>query len=405
MAAARTISRGSSSRSGSPLSVPFTTSRPAPQTSQRSGGIRTPRLLRSEALRHSWPRLMAPAQCSRTGQAAVLRKPDAVARLLPLEHPPPPVQRREAPPSGQFRNRSAGALPTRRADTSCCPTCHGSLSLARNTGFPRRQRLPDRPDPARARQLVIRPAVGRTAVLYTLDIRPGPEQAQILKNDLGAIGLQVQVKTFPKSTLGCTRQRQVSDSISALRAGSATTPTCRVLTRCSTTARAPSLDDPTYQRRLADTGRLSGPQRYLAYVQARPRSRSQRCAAGRVRQPLQPRLLLRADRLPNIRGLRHRPRRALHQTHPPRRSSPRPRLTPPTAPGIPSNVESADRALAADDIRYSAGLPTGDFRSTGAERTLCPLRGRGGGRPLFIWAARGLRSGRISRAISDWSTS
>ena len=66
----------------------------------------------------------------------------------------------------------------------------------------------------------------------------------------------------------------------------------------------------------------------------------------------------------------------MHQAHPPRCSSLRPRLTPPTAPGIPSNVESADRALAADDIRYSAGLPTGDFRSTGAERILCLFAGK-----------------------------
>ena len=54
------------------------------------------------------------------------------------------------------------------------------------------------PDLAEARRLVAEAhAGGSTAVLYTSDIFPAPEQAQIVKNDLAKIGIDVQIHTFP----------------------------------------------------------------------------------------------------------------------------------------------------------------------------------------------------------------
>src|SRR5204863_4901251 len=44
------------------------------------------------------------------------------------------------------------------------------------------------------------PDSDRTAVLYTCNSSPCPEQAQIVKTDLAAIGLQVHIKTFPVET-------------------------------------------------------------------------------------------------------------------------------------------------------------------------------------------------------------
>ncbi len=41
----------------------------------------------------------------------------------------------------------------------------------------------------------------RTAVLYTCNFAPCDRQAQIIKDDLGAIGIQVRVKTFPLQAL------------------------------------------------------------------------------------------------------------------------------------------------------------------------------------------------------------
>ena len=53
---------------------------------------------------------------------------------------------------------------------------------------------PTTPNVAKARELVRHAhAGGRTAVLYTCDAFPCPEQAQIVKTDLAAIGLQVQI--------------------------------------------------------------------------------------------------------------------------------------------------------------------------------------------------------------------
>jgi peptide/nickel transport system substrate-binding protein len=42
-------------------------------------------------------------------------------------------------------------------------------------------------------------AAGRTAVLYAQVASPGPEQAQIVKNDLARVGLQVQIELFPSA--------------------------------------------------------------------------------------------------------------------------------------------------------------------------------------------------------------
>src|SRR5204862_4810515 len=54
------------------------------------------------------------------------------------------------------------------------------------------------PDVVKARRLA--KGEGRTAVLYTCDVSPCPEQAQIVKTDLAAIGLRVRIRALPFST-------------------------------------------------------------------------------------------------------------------------------------------------------------------------------------------------------------
>ena len=79
------------------------------------------------------------------------------------------------------------------------------------------------PDPVKATQLA---TGGRTAVLYTCNVSPCPEQAQIVKNDLAAIGLRVEIKKFPLGTLFVELVRSpVRDSISHGAAGPPTFPT------------------------------------------------------------------------------------------------------------------------------------------------------------------------------------
>ena len=106
------------------------------------------------------------------------------------------------PASRELRNRPARAVRTRETRFRRLPDrSHRPLPAARNAGLPRRQRLPDTtPDLAKARTAG-RGRRGRTAVLYTCDSSPCPEQAQIVKTDLAAIGLHVQIKTFPYDDL------------------------------------------------------------------------------------------------------------------------------------------------------------------------------------------------------------
>lgn len=109
-----------------------------------------------------------------------------------------------------------------------------------------------------------------TAVLYTCNDTTCDQQAQIIKTDLAAIGIQVQVKRFqwyafiqrvltPGAPFDLATVGWSSDypDPSALL-----TPLLQ-----QGPPYLPSLEDPTYQRRLSNTERLTGPKRYLAYGQ------------------------------------------------------------------------------------------------------------------------------------------
>ena len=61
-------------------------------------------------------------------------------------------------------------------------------------GYMDRRSYPLAADPAHARALA--QGRGRTAVLYTCDLPQCAQQAQILKTELAAIGLQLQIKQF-----------------------------------------------------------------------------------------------------------------------------------------------------------------------------------------------------------------
>jgi peptide/nickel transport system substrate-binding protein len=127
---------------------------------------------------------------------------------------------------------------------------------------------PDRPDPARARQLVESAhASGRTAVLYTLNNPPGPKVAQIVKNNLDAIGIRVDIRAFPTDRL-FSRLARPGEPFDLSYAGwyaDHPDPSQMLNWLLDGSAGIPSLNDPGYQRRLAAAAQLSGPQRYLTY--------------------------------------------------------------------------------------------------------------------------------------------
>jgi peptide/nickel transport system substrate-binding protein len=123
---------------------------------------------------------------------------------------------------------------------------------------------PFRPDVARARKL----AGGRTgtAVLYTCDQPPCDRMAAIIKTDLAAIGITVEVKTFGVGELPvrATRPGEPYDILWGGWVADYLDPddTLDNLMRSGPVAR---FDDPVWTKRLEHAASLSGPQRYLAY--------------------------------------------------------------------------------------------------------------------------------------------
>jgi YVTN family beta-propeller protein len=120
------------------------------------------------------------------------------------------------------------------------------------------------PDLARARALA--QGRGRTAVLYTCEQSPCPQQAQILKTDLAAIGLQLKIKAFPVLKMW-PRTATPGEPFDITTFGwVANFPDpAGVLPFILDASPYPAFDDPTYQRRLAEDKGLAGPERYLAY--------------------------------------------------------------------------------------------------------------------------------------------
>ncbi|MGB9183938.1 MAG: ABC transporter substrate-binding protein [Solirubrobacteraceae bacterium] len=127
---------------------------------------------------------------------------------------------------------------------------------------------PMTPDPGKARHLVqLAQARGRTAVLYTMNVAPFPEQAQIVKTDLAAIGLQVQVKTLPQSQLFAelATPGQPFDLGYIGWQADYPDPSQMLDPLLRDSSNLPPLADRTYQRRLARAAPNTGPKRYLTY--------------------------------------------------------------------------------------------------------------------------------------------
>ncbi len=134
-------------------------------------------------------------------------------------------------------------------------------------GYRNARVYPTTPDVAMARALAH--GRGATAVLYTCNVSPCPEQAEIVKTDLAAIGLQVQIKTFPSDTLFAREARPGEPFDLAWEGWIAdyADPSAMLNSILEDRSVDPTFDDPTYKRQLAAAARLSGPNRYLTYGQ------------------------------------------------------------------------------------------------------------------------------------------
>jgi ABC-type oligopeptide transport system substrate-binding subunit len=131
-------------------------------------------------------------------------------------------------------------------------------------GFSDTRIYPLTPDLATARRLAGRKR--RSAVLYTCNISPCDQGAQVIKSNLAAIGIDVLVKTFPFGTMFTRLSRKGEPFDIAAVGWIADYPDpSQFLNVLLSGGFFPPFDDPVYKRKLAAAARLSGPPRYLAY--------------------------------------------------------------------------------------------------------------------------------------------
>jgi YVTN family beta-propeller protein len=126
---------------------------------------------------------------------------------------------------------------------------------------------PPSPDPAKARELA-KGHTPATAILYTCDVSPCDQQAQIIKTDLAAIGIQIQVKAYPDQIL-YTKTVKPSEPFDIATVGwiaDYPDPDAILNVLLEDATIIPKFKDPTSQTRLAAAARLTGPERYLTYA-------------------------------------------------------------------------------------------------------------------------------------------
>jgi ABC-type transport system substrate-binding protein len=137
-------------------------------------------------------------------------------------------------------------------------------------GFKDARIYPSSPDLATARRLA---GTGRrNAVLYTCNGSVCAQLAQVVKTDLAAIGIDVEVKVFPIPTLlGRVNRRDEPYDLAFLGGWIADYAdpddflNFVIGTGGAGSFPGLSFDDPAYQRAIEAAAKLTGPVRYLTY--------------------------------------------------------------------------------------------------------------------------------------------
>jgi peptide/nickel transport system substrate-binding protein len=135
-------------------------------------------------------------------------------------------------------------------------------------GFKNAHIYPYEADVAAARRL-LGPGFHRAAVLYTCNRSPCDRLAQVLKTDLAAIGIDLQVKTFPFTAMVARIGRPGEPYDLAFGSWLEDYPDpadfLNYLLISGGAGAIPPFDDPNYVRKANAAAKLSGPRRYLAY--------------------------------------------------------------------------------------------------------------------------------------------
>ena len=123
------------------------------------------------------------------------------------------------------------------------------------------------PDLREARRFA-RGHAASTAILYTCDQRSCEEQAQIIKTDLAAIGLRIEVKRFPIPTLYAKLATPGEPFDIGAVSWLLNYPDPDAMLNYFLESRQviPPLADPGVAARLSTAAQLSGPDRYLTYA-------------------------------------------------------------------------------------------------------------------------------------------
>jgi ABC-type oligopeptide transport system substrate-binding subunit len=105
-------------------------------------------------------------------------------------------------------------------------------------------------------------------VLYTCNVAPCDEQAQIIKTDLAAIGLRVVVKAFPNDILFAKQATPGAPFDLAWNGWLPDywDPDAFLNALLENGTFLPTFKDQAYRARLAAAARLAGPKRYLTYT-------------------------------------------------------------------------------------------------------------------------------------------
>ena len=135
-------------------------------------------------------------------------------------------------------------------------------------GFRDTNVYPTTPNLAKARELMMQAhAAGRTAVLYTCDVYPCKQQAQIVKTDLQKIGLRVRITSLPSDKMFAQEETPGAPFDLAWSGWIPDYPDPEAALNAilDDSSNGPTFKDPAYQHKLARAARLSGPERYRTY--------------------------------------------------------------------------------------------------------------------------------------------
>ena len=272
-----------------------------------------------------WRRVRPRQQGCEGGTPAVLRQPRAGRAMAAHEHEQAALLPDQDAARGELRDRPGALVAQGRRFAEVNPFNAGEPTddfLPRSVaGAVDYQVYPLKgPDLRTAKRLAGH--VHATAIMYTPNLPPWVQEAQVVRRDLAPLGIDVEVKEFPIGDFFARIGRRGEPFDLAVSGYSFSPDPVQGLTAFdgSKIRRIGNndfsyFDDPAFNRELEAAAKLSGPKRYRAYARLELELERQLVPAAAVRDRCEPRLLLRTDRVSDLPALLgHRPGRVVPAT-------------------------------------------------------------------------------------------